>query len=67
MAIGWQLANEQWGTKSADPQTFPIEFTTACYAVSHIATSGDWTRIKELTKSNFKASVNNGYFIAIGK
>lgn len=55
----------QWGTVTILPQQFPIAFHKL-FGVQHIATSGDWSRIRDATTESFKPSVSNGYFFAIG-
>lgn len=54
-----------FGAVSSSSFSFPQPFNDVP-AISHIATSGDWTRIKNLTKTSAEVSVGNGYYIAVG-
>ena len=56
MAIGWQLANEQWGyhacsSAKKETVTFPVSFSSACYSCvvgdlcATASRSCDWTNV----------------------
>lgn len=77
MAIGWQLANEQWGYYAATTAmyelTFPIAFSVDCYFVGAImlnpTAESNYAVIKSKTKTG--ATIHNytyeNLWMAIGR